>query len=101
MFVDHVVMESCVTHGKARKLSCVWILVCASLDGSINETLLQQLVVEVSCMTTQVTDEVANFGSHACIRMSDQHFEWSVQVSMVDGLIDLLVDSGQLTDQTE
>ena len=50
-------------------------------------------------MAAEIAKEVANFSSDVSVLVTDQHFKIIVDVSVVDGLIEVLTDPCQLTDK--
>lgn len=50
-------------------------------------------------MAAEIAKEVANFSSDVSVLVTNQHFKVSVNVGVVDGLIEVLTDPCQLADQ--
>ena len=80
MLVENIVMEASVSNSKARELSCVSVWVLAALDSSRNESELQQLFVEEPSMSTEISDQVADFGPDRSISVGNQSFQVIVNI---------------------
>ncbi len=101
MLIEDLVMEASVSYGEASELSGVPVRVLAARDCSLDQTMLQELLIEVASVSAEVTDQVANLRTDASIFMTDQSVQIDVDVSVMDRFVELFGDSGQLTDQTE
>jgi hypothetical protein len=56
-------VETSVSNCEACKFSGVSIWITAALNCCSDQTKLQELLIEKSCVSTEVTNQVANFGS--------------------------------------
>lgn len=63
MLIEHIVVESSIPNSKASELSGVTIRVSTALDGCLNESMSQKLLIEEPCMTTKVSNQVTDLSS--------------------------------------
>ena len=63
MLIENVVVEPSITNSEAGELSGVSIRVLTALDGSSDQPKLEQLLVEESSMSAQVSDQIAYLSS--------------------------------------
>jgi hypothetical protein len=94
-------MEARISNSEACELAGVAITVSATLDGSLDQSMLEQLFVKELSVATQVTNQVANLGTNASIWMLDQHIQISVNVRVMDWLVEVLADTSKLRDKTQ
>ena len=99
MLVQHVVVEPCVTNREAGKLPGVAVGVSAALDGRCDQAEVEQLLVEIAGVAAKVTDQVANLRSDRGVLMHDQVLQISIDVRVMDVLVEIFRDSGELGDQ--
>lgn len=101
MLVKDVVVEACISDGKARELPGVSIGVSATLNGRGNESEIEELLVEVPRVSAQVSDKVAHLGSDGGVRMHNQILEVVIDVGVVDVLVEVFRYTRQLRNQTQ
>jgi len=99
MLVKHIVVESSIAYCKASKFAGIAVNVAATLNRSSYQAVLKQLLVEEASVTAEIANQIAYFGTDVGVGMSDQHLQIVVNVCVVDWLVEILVDSGQLRDQ--
>lgn len=64
MLVENIVVESCIANSEARELSGVSIWVLATVNGCLDQPILQQFLVEETSVSAQISNEIADFGSY-------------------------------------
>jgi hypothetical protein len=101
MLIQDVVVEASIANSEASKLASVPIRVLAASNGSFNQSVLEQLLIEEACMSAQVSDQVANLGSDTSILMQNQVVQVLVNIGVMNGLIKVFGDSCQLRDKTQ
>ena len=90
MLVQDLVMETSVTHSETSKLSSVAVWILAAGNRCLDQSMLQELLIEIARVTTQITDQVADFCPDASIIMADESVQVHIDVGIVDWLIELL-----------
>ena len=100
MLIQDLIVEASVAHSEASKLSSVSVRILTARNGSLNKSMLEQLLIEVASMSAQITNQVADFGPNTGIFMADERVEFNIDIGVVDRLIELLRDPSQLGDQT-
>jgi hypothetical protein len=101
VLVEDLVVESSISDGETGELAGVAIWVLAAGDGCLDQTVFEKLLVEVAGVSAEVSDEVAYFGTDSGVFVADQCVQVDIDVSIVDGLVELLGDPGELGDQTK
>mgnify|MGYP002809575301 CR=1 FL=1 len=96
MLIQDIVVEASITDGEAGELAGVAIGVLAAGDSRLDQTVLEKLFVEVASVSAEVSDEVADLGTDSGVFVADQRVQVDVDVCIVDGLIELLGDPGEL-----
>ena len=100
MLIQVLIVEASVAHSEESKLSSVSVRILTARNGSLNKSMLEQLLIEVASMSAQITNQVADFGPNTGIFMTDERVEFNIDIGVVDRLIELLRDPSQLGDQT-
>ncbi len=101
MLIQYLIVETCITHGEAGKLTGVPVRILTARDCSFDKSMLEEFFIKVPCVTAQISNQVADLSSNACVFMADKGVELNVDVSVVDWFVELLRDSSQLRDQTQ
>ena len=96
MLIEHLVVEASIADGKTSELSCVTVRILAASNGCFDKSVLQQLLVEVAGVATEITDQVAYFSAYACIFVANERVQVNVDVGVVDRFVELFGDSSQL-----
>jgi hypothetical protein len=99
VLVEHIVVESSISHSKASELPSVSIRISAALNGCLNQPKLKELFVEEACVSAQVTNKIAHLGSDSSILMHYQSLQLIVDVSLMDVFIEVFGYSCELRDQ--
>jgi len=89
MLVQDLVMEPGIADCEAGKLPRVPIRVLAARDGSLDQAVLEELLVEISRVSAQVSNQVAYLGPDSSIFMADQRVQVNIDVCIVDWLVEL------------
>ena len=63
--------------------------------------MLKKFFIKVPCVTAQISNQVADLSSYACIFMANKSVEFDIDVGVVDRFVELLRNSSQLRDQTQ
>ena len=101
MLVEHLVVEASISHSEAGKLAGVAVGVLTASDGGLNQSVLQKLLVEVTCVPAEIANQVAYLGPNSCIFVANQCIEIYIDVGIVDRLIELLRDARELRYETQ
>lgn len=101
VLVQHIVVEARVTDSKTGELARVSVRVTATLDRSRNQSILEQFLIEEARVSTQVTDEVADFGADGRVLVHYQVLQILIDVRRVDVFVEIFGDTRQLRDQAE
>lgn len=99
VLVKHIIVEASITNGKAGELTRVPVGIPAALNRRRNQPKLKQFFIEEASMAAKVSNQVANLGANIRISMRNQDLQVVVNVRIVDRLVEVLVDSGELRDQ--
>lgn len=83
-------MEPSIADCKAGKLASIPIAILATIYRSLDEPMLQKLLIEELSVAAEVSDKVANFSSDSSVLMLDKHIEVIVKVRVVDRLVKVL-----------
>jgi hypothetical protein len=83
-------MKPSITYSETCELSGVPIRISAALNSSSNESVLEQFFIKESCMSAQVTNEVAYFSSDTSISVKNERLKFIIDISLVDVLIEIL-----------
>ena len=89
MLIEHLVVEASIANGKTSELSCVPVRILAASNGCFDESVLQQLLVEVARVAAKITNQVAHFSPDSCIFVANERVQVSVNVCVVDRLVEL------------
>ena len=90
MLVEDIVVETCISNRKTCEFSCVSIRVPATFNSSRDQSEIEQLLIEIASMSTQITNEVTNFGPDGGVSMYNQILQVVIDVGVVNGLIEFL-----------
>lgn len=101
VLVENVIVETSVTDREAGEFPRVPVGVSATLDSGGNQSKFEKLLIEEARMSAQVTDQVADFGPDISVRVLNQNFEVLINVSVMDRLVEILVDPRELRDQRQ
>ena len=101
MLIKHIIMEASISHSKACKLASVPIRVLAASNCSFNQSVLKQLLVEEASMSAKVSYQVADLGTDTSIFMGDEVIQISINICVVNRIVEVLGDSSELGDQTQ
>lgn len=96
MFIQNLVVESGIADSEACKLAGVPVRILATLNRGLYQPVLEQLLVEVACMSAKVTYQVTDLGANAGIFVTDEGVEVDVDIGSVDWLVELFGDAGKL-----
>lgn len=89
MFIQNLIVETSITHGEAGKLAGVPVRILTARNCSFDKSMLEQFFIKVPCVTAQISNQVADLSSNACIFMADKSVELDVDVSVVDRFVEL------------
>ena len=89
MLVEHFVVETSVSDCKACKFPRITIWISATFNGSRNQAVLKQFLVEEAGVAAEVSNQVAYLGPDAGVLMLDQVLQVGVDVRVVDWIIEL------------
>lgn len=98
MLIQHIVVEARVSNRKACKLARIPVAVLATLDRSSDQAKLEEFLIEEPSVSAQVSNQVADLCPDRSVFVDNQRFEVVVDVSIMDVLIEILADSGELRD---
>ena len=101
MLVEHLVVEASISHSEAGKLAGVAVGVLTASDGGLNQSVLQKLLVEVTCVPAEISNQVAYLSPDSCIFVANQCIKIYIDVGIVDRLIELLRDARELRYETQ
>jgi len=89
VLIEDIIVEASVSHCEASKLPSVLIRVSAALNGSLNQSKLQQLFIEEPCMSAKVTYQVAHLCSDSSIFVQNQGLQLRIDIGCVDVFIEV------------
>lgn len=89
MFIEYIIVEPCISYSKAGKLPSISVLISATLDSSCDKSILKQLLIEESSVSTKITDQVAYFSSNTIIFMLDQNLKLVVEIGLMNVFVEL------------
>ena len=101
MLVQDLVMEASITHGETGELASVAVGILAALDSGLDQPVLEKLLIEVASVAAQIADKVADFRTDARIIVANQRAQVSVDVRIVDRLIEFFRNTSKLRYQTQ
>lgn len=96
VLIENIVVEPSIADCKAGKLSSIPIAILATIYRSLDEPMLQKLLIEELSVAAEVSDKVANFSSDPSVLMLDKHVEVVIKVRVVDRLVKVFGDASQL-----
>lgn len=94
MLIKHIVVETSITNREAGKLTGVSVRISTTLNSCSNQAEFKQFLIEKSSVSTQIADEVADFGSNVGVCVLDKNFEVVVDVSVMNWLVKIFMDAG-------
>ena len=99
MLVEDIVVESGISNCEACELSGVPVWVSAALNGSGDQSKVEEFLVEVTSVSAKITNQVANLGSDRGILVHDQVLQIGVDTCVMDVFVKIFGDSRKLRDK--
>ena len=96
MLIEDFIVETSVSYSEAGELSRVAVWISATLNSCRNQAVLEQLLVEEASVAAKISNQIAYLCSDSCIFMLDQTLQISVDVRVVDRVVELFRDPCEL-----
>ena len=89
-------METGIAKGETGELPGVTVLVGTAVDGILNERVLDELVIKITIVSAQVTQQVTYFTTYDRLMVFEQLLYILVYIYSVDSLVIFLRDPRQM-----
>lgn len=89
MLIQDLVVESGIANCETGKLSGITVRVLTAGYCRLDQSMLQELLIEVACMSAQISNQVAHLGPDSCIFMANQCIQVNIDVGVVNGFVEL------------